>query len=99
MHSRTLVTILRSIIAVLLAAIGVTALVGGHLLIGLLVLTFAALSVTRTVTMHRRRAELLARFPGLAERRAGRGGHGGPSGLGGSSGPGGRFRQPPVPSA
>ncbi|MFN8037780.1 MAG: hypothetical protein U0Q07_01095 [Acidimicrobiales bacterium] len=92
MHSRTLVTVLRSIIAVLLVAIGVTALLSGHLLIGLLVITFAALNVTRTVTVHKRRAELRERFPALAERRAV------PRGPGGSGRPE-PFRQPPVPSA
>ncbi len=89
MRGSTVITVLRSIIAVLLVAIGVAALVSGHLLVGLLLVTFAALNVTRTVTMHKRRAELRARFPGLAERRAGRGGTGADR----------PFRQPPVPSA
>ncbi len=69
MRSGTTIIVLRSIIAGLLAALAVAALLDGRVVIGVLLGALAVTNVTLTVTVHRRRRELQARFPGLAARR------------------------------
>jgi Flp pilus assembly protein TadB len=66
-HARTVI-VLRSVIAVILACIGIAALVGGRYLMGALFVLLAGTNVALTVTMHRRRQAFIARFPGLVER-------------------------------
>lgn len=60
--------LIRSVIAVLLVALGIVSLTSGRVVVGVLLLALAAMNVVLTVAMRRRRAELLARFPGLAGR-------------------------------
>ncbi len=59
------VTVIRSVIAAILVALGVAALVQGRVVMGGLLLALAAANVTLTVVMRRRRAELLRQFPNL----------------------------------
>ncbi len=61
-------TIIRSVIAVILVVLGIGALSGGRVIVGVLLLALAACNVTLTVMMRRRRAELLRRFPNYATR-------------------------------
>lgn len=61
------VVVLRSVIAVLMLALGVANLVGGRIVIGVLLIGLATMNVALTLTMRRRRAQLLERFPGLAQ--------------------------------
>jgi hypothetical protein len=64
------VYLIRSVIAVLLVALGVVSLTSGRVVVGVLLCGLAAMNVALTVAMRRRRADLLARYPGLAGRAA-----------------------------
>jgi hypothetical protein len=66
------VLVLRSIIAALMLTLGVANLTSGRVLIGVLLIGLATMNVALTVTMRRRRAQLLERFPGLAPAAAAR---------------------------
>lgn len=78
MRNPTAMYVIRGIMAALLAALGFVQLTGGHAVIGVLLLALAVMNVVMLFTMRRRRAQLLERFPGLAQRQAGQfGGRGG----------------------
>jgi len=66
MRQTTWVLVLRSVIAVLMLALGVANLTEGRIAIGVLLIGLATMNVTLTLTMRRRRARLIERFPGLA---------------------------------
>ncbi len=68
MKHTNLRTVIRSVIAAILVVLGVGALSSGRVVVGVLLLALAAGNVALTLMMRRRRAELLARFPGLAAR-------------------------------
>ena len=75
MRRGTWIVVLRSVIAALMLALGLVNLTSGRIVVGVLLVGLAATNVTLTVTMRRRRARMLERFPGLADaaaRRAGR---------------------------
>ena len=74
MRSSTTVIVIRSVIAALLVALGIAAISSGRIVVGLLLVGLAAANVALTVTMRRRRRELLRRFPNLAARAQGVGG-------------------------
>ena len=61
--------VMRSIVAVLIALLGVYTLSHGRVVIGVLLLALAAMNVMITLSIHRRRKMVQERFPGLAERR------------------------------
>lgn len=67
MRSGTTVVVLRSLGALLVAGLGVVALVDGRLVVGVLLVALAATNVALTVTMHRRRRQWQGR---LEQRRA-----------------------------
>jgi pilus assembly protein TadC len=73
MRSGNGVTIIRTVIAVILVALGIGALSSGRVVGGVLLLGLAACNVALTITMRRRRAELQRRFPNFASRMAGQG--------------------------
>jgi hypothetical protein len=73
MRNAKWVLIIRSVIAALLLALGVGALAGGRVVGGVLLIGLATANVALTITMRRRRAELLQRFPRLAQARGTRG--------------------------
>ncbi len=76
MRSSTTIIVIRSVIAALLVALGVASIGAGRIGVGLLLVGLAAANVALTVTMRRRRRELLRRFPNLATRTHGpTGGH------------------------
>jgi pilus assembly protein TadC len=64
------VIVLRSIIAALVLVLGIASLAAGRIVIGVVLIGLAATNVALTITMRRRRAELLERFPGLAQTSA-----------------------------
>ena len=64
------VIVLRSIIAALLAGLGIASLAAGRIVIGVVEIGLATTNVALTITMRRRRAELLERFPRLAQKTA-----------------------------
>jgi pilus assembly protein TadC len=66
------VIVLRSIIAALVLVLGIASLAAGRIVIGIVLIGLAATNVALTITMRRRRAELLERFPGLAQTPAAR---------------------------
>jgi pilus assembly protein TadC len=74
MRSSTTVIVIRSVIAALLVALWIGAISSGRIVVGLLLVGLAAANVALTVTMRRRRRELLRRFPNLAARAQGAGG-------------------------
>jgi hypothetical protein len=59
--------VIRGLIAVLLAALGVVQLASGRVVIGVLFIALAIANVALLVTMRRRRADLVRRYPRLAE--------------------------------
>jgi hypothetical protein len=69
-RGRTII-ILRSAIAGLLICLAIAGFAAGRPVIGLLFAALAGTNIWLTVTMHRHRKDLEARFPGLAARRAG----------------------------
>jgi hypothetical protein len=71
MRSGTAVVVIRSVIAAILVALGVAALAEGRVIVGVLLIALAVANVTLTVTMRRRRAELMRRFPNLGKRAPG----------------------------
>ena len=63
------VLIIRSVIAALVLALGIAALADGRIIGGVLLVGLATANVALTITIRRRRAALLERFPRLAEAR------------------------------
>jgi len=70
MKSRSGVLVLRTVVAVLVALLGITALASGRYIAGVLLIGLAACNVAMTLTVRRRRAEMLRRFPNLATKNA-----------------------------
>jgi hypothetical protein len=67
-RSNTTVVVIRSVIAAILVVLGIGAIGAGRVGVGVLLIGLAAANVALTITMRRRRAELLRRFPNLATR-------------------------------
>jgi hypothetical protein len=65
MRSSTTVVVIRSVIAALLVALGIASIGAGRIGVGLLLVGLAAANVAMTVTMRRRRRDLMRRFPNL----------------------------------
>lgn len=66
------VLVLRSIMAALVLALGIASLAAGRIVVGVLLVGLATTNVALTLTMRRRRADLLERFPRLAQRSTAR---------------------------
>ncbi|MGZ6965167.1 MAG: hypothetical protein ACXVKA_13240 [Acidimicrobiia bacterium] len=71
MKHRKAVMAIRSVVAAIIAALGIGALASGRLVVGLLLIGLAACNVALTVAMRRRRADIMRRFPNLATRTQG----------------------------
>jgi pilus assembly protein TadC len=75
MRSNTTLVVIRSVIAAILVGLGISAISDGRAVVGVLLIGLATANVALTITMRRRRSELMRRFPALATRdgRPGRG--------------------------
>ena len=62
-------TIIRSVIAVILVVLGIGALSGGRVIVGVLLLALAACNVTLTVMMRRRASRAPPALPQLRDAR------------------------------
>jgi len=70
MGSGVAVVVIRTLMACVLAALGIVSLTNGHVVVGVLLLILAALNVAMTITRQRRRRRWRAR---IETRRAERG--------------------------
>jgi hypothetical protein len=63
--------VLRVLVTGLVAALGTVALFDGRIVIGVLLIALACARAAMIVERRRRRAELVRRFPGMADRSPG----------------------------
>ncbi len=68
MRSSNAITLIRSVVAAILVILGVGALTSGRLAMGVLLVGLAACNIALTVTIRRRRAAFVRRFPNVAAR-------------------------------
>lgn len=67
MRSMSTIYVIRGLIAALLVALGVAQLASGRVVIGVLFIALAIANIALLLTVRRRRADLLRRYPRLAE--------------------------------
>src|ERR1051326_8517930 len=75
MRTSNTFVVLRSIVAVLVAALAAASFANGRVVLGVILTALAITNVAITVTLLRHRADLARRFPGVARARRERKGH------------------------